>query len=726
MDNSKPSPMSDDEFETYVQGLVDEATNHIDHRIRPGREDSWRRYYGGVEAKPVNGGSDIVVRSIQDAAGSIIPELLEVFLASDAVVEFLPNTDNELEGMLCKAANLAVTMAFWNADGWLATHDAVSEAVVSGYGFYKLFIKEKYSQRYSEEYLIGDDVPARMDSGAQLQPMFDPQNEQDPNYHNYTVIEPTVEEELVLEAVPASNIIWDYAPDLNHSWLVGQVTELRVGDLVDMGFTYEELKEVRSHGRDTSRVRTEEMARENYNSSTTGRANQSSTARSWAAMKVSYYELYLKADRDGDGKPECYKVWMAGGDKKILRAQESHPSEMPFVQVPAYRIPHSTYSESLSSRLKEFQEAETRIQRSEIDLAEMISGPMILNATGGGIDANKLGNWKANKIIDCRSVDAVKWLIPPDVGASLLQMAQELKMRREDRSGVSRIGSSLRPEDMADVQATVAEAAGASSEKKIRHLARLQAELAMKPLMGRFLQLLVKLGRLTINWQGQPVVIDSSKFDPTWKMRVKVGLGTGTRNERSSTMMALWSALSEVCKQLGPDNAITDLSKLNNLIHDFGVMQPGLNVTRYLKSAEESKQLMQQKAQEPPPPDPAMEKVKAQAAADQAKLQQKAQYDQQRLQQKMQIDQSNLTYNQQLGMQKLQLDMANKAAIIEQKRQQEQAELEVEYETRMRELAIEADLADQEIKLNTATDIMEIAADAKVKREQAKVKRPLQ
>jgi hypothetical protein len=710
-DDSQPLPLAEVEFEHHLQALLEEGQRHIDSRIRGKREDAWARFYGKVDAKPVNGGSDIVVRSIQDSVGSIVPDLMEIYCSADAVVEFLPSAEGEFEGQLCKAANLAVISRFWDCGGWLATYDAVNEAVISGYGFYKVFMSEKYTKSYHEEALDEDDYMAKSEATTVL-PAWDendPNSVNTPEFGKFRWIETTKIEDIVIEAVPSSNMIWTYSPVFAESWLIGQITEVRIGTLVEMGFTPEELKNVTNKDRAVSKVRQEENARENDISSNATKNTFAQTTGSWAATKVAYYELYVKCDRDGDGTAEAYKVWMAGDSKTLIRFQPIDWREMPFILVPAYRIPHSTYSESASERLTEFQEAETRLLRSEVDLAEMIAGPMILNALGGGVDANKLANWKAHKVIDCRSPDAIKFFQVPDVGGSLLQFAQELKMRREDRSGVSRIGSSLRPEDMADVQATVAKEARASSEKKIQQLARLQAELAIKPLMAKVLDLLIQMEQVTVLYQGQPVTISTKDFNPQWKMRVKVGLGTGTRLERSATMMNLWQALTQVSMQLGPDNPLTDLSKLNNLIYDYGSMQPGMNVSRYIKSFEETQAKLAEMKEQPPPPDPKLEKIKADAQANQMKLEQNAQFKQQEMQQKIIENRAKLTFEQQAQMQKLMMESQN-----------DQKELMMKYDLKMKELAGEFMLEEQRVEDDREIALIEARNNVEVRKKEAR------
>ena len=698
-----PQELSEDEFAGVVKDLIDESFRHIDDRIRPKRENSWRRYYGKVDAKPQNGGNDIVVRSIQDSVGAIIPDLLDIFTSADMITEFLPSTTNPLEGMLCEKGGKAVISTFWTAGGWLATHDAVQEAVISGYGFYKTYIAETEHNKYGEEMLEGDDVIARS-AEANIQPMWNinapPEQQQaDPNYNRFSVVELTRDKQICIEAVPASNMIWAYAPCLEESWFVGQVTEVRLGDLAAYGFTLEELKGISTDTQMASRIRTEEDAQQNYMASNSVKRARAENANTWAGTLVAYIEGYAKVDKDGDGIPEFYKVWVAGDNKHIMRSVPCAEDDMPYILVPAYRIPHTTYSESIADRTEEFQEAETRMLRAQLDLAELIAGPMILNALGGGIDADKIASWKSHKVIDCRSTEAVKWLIPPDVGGSLLQTAQELKMRREDRTGVSRVGSSLRPEDMADVQATVAQAMGNSSEKKINHLARLQAELALKPLMERLLKFVVKLGRVMVDQGGEMVEINTTQFDPNWKVRVKVGLGTGTRIERSAALQTIFSALKESCEKMGNDNPVTDITKVRDIIYDYGAMQPGINIDRYVKTSQESMQMAEQMAAQPPPPDPAMEKVKVQAAADQQKIQNQKELNQQKMQVTAQTTQMKTQADIQNAQVEAQADMEIQRQKLINDFMMGMAELEQKKELALIEMTTEAHLEKKDIEM---------------------------
>lgn len=665
--HNAPQALTDDEFRSEVKSLVEEAFSHIDTRIRSKREDNWRRFHGKVDAQPQNGGSDIKVMTIQDSVMTILPEVLDVFMSADQIAEFLPSTHDPVEGEVCSSANLAVKSAFWNEGGWIATHDSVFEAITSGYGFYKVYRKQVINTTVDEDYMTIDQVLVHKSKGADVRPLWDVNapssvQENDQNLGRYAVTTQETIDDIVIEAVPASNMVWTYSHNFKDAWLVGQFTETRIGELMKMGFSKDHLKDLTTTSYSASKIRSEENTRENNNSSNTDK--QRFSANSWASKKISYGEVYAHIDKDGDGIAEVYKIWVAGDAYTVLDYEPA--KKHPFILVPGYRIPHSTYSTGIADSTKEFQEAETRVLRAQVDLAELLAGPMILNAIGSGVDENKLAVWKSMKVIACRSPEAVKWLVPPDVGQSILGTAQELKMRREDRVGVPRIGSSLRPEDMADIAATVATAAAASSEKKIAYLARVQAEMALKELMKAILEIIVEMGTFKIYIDGQVIPINTTQFNPEWKLRAKVGLGTGTRLERAATMQQLYTVLEGACTKLGPDNPITDLEKLHNLIYDFGCAQPGINISRYVKASPETKQLLDKLKNQPPPPDPAMVKAQADIKANEAKIQATMQLREQELQQKMQLKQQEINQDFQLGVMEIQVEAQLDAIAIEE------------------------------------------------------------
>lgn len=672
----KPEPLNDADFAAEFKSLLEEAYSHIDNRIRPKREANWRRFHGEVKAKPLNGGTDIKVHTIQDSVLTVMPEVLDIFLSADQIVEFLPGTPDVTEGEMCHSANLSVKAQFWDGDSWMACHDAIFEAIVSGYGFWKVYRKQTLHTKVDEEYLTIDEAMVQSKTGAKVQPIWDVNasedtQQQDENFGKFSITTEKTVDELMIEAIPASAMVWTYSKDFYDASLVAQVTQTRMGELIRMGFTPEELKDVSLSTYQESKINNEENARENNNASTTDKKKFS--ARSWAATKVTYGEAFAKIDKDGDGIPEMYRVWFAGSGLHVIRyeaAEEHH-----FIQVPAYRIPHSTYSSGMGDTLEEWQEAETRILRAQIDLSELLAGPMMLNAIGSGVDENKLANWKSFKVIACRSPEAVKWLLPPDVGQSLLGTAQEIKMRREDRAGIARVGSSLRPEDMADVTATVANAAVDSAHKKIAYLARVMAELSVKVMMRRILKVMVEMGTINLYVDGQVIPINTTNYNPNWKIRAKVGLGTGTRLERTATMQQLYQALLPIIEKLGNDNPITDLNKMHNLLYDFGCMQPGVNIGRYLKSSPEAKAAFEALKKQPPPPDPAIIKAQAdikreeaKASATQALKEKQFQFDSQMQQmeaaQDLQLEQQKLAQDFQIDLLKINMEANLEAVAI--------------------------------------------------------------
>jgi hypothetical protein len=710
----RPQPLTEEEFDAIVDDQIKAAERHVDSKIRPEREDIWRRYYGRVTAQVEDGGSDVVVTSIEDSVTTILPDLLALYMGSDRIVEYLPGSNDPVEREVATGATDAGIALFWDIGGFKALHDAAHESLTTGYGFVKVFKHEKIVPKWAKEILSPEDVEIRS-LEAQVTPTG---NEDNPDEHEVMTYE--VESSLRIQAVAASNMIWTYSDSFDESWCIGEVVEMRLGDLVALGFDSEQLIDIDAEVGQTTRLRGEKDAREDYSTTT---VNKDETgALSWAQRRVNYYETYQRIDQDGDGLVELYKVMAAGHNKKVLR--RTRVDHHPYCFVPTYSVPHSSYSRGVGQRLRNMQEQETRVARAIQDDVDLSSGPMILVARAAKVDEDQIGVWKKRKIIDCEMPDGVKWLEHPSAAQALMAVQQALETMREQKVGISQIAAGLNIENMSELTATLTRGVLSAAQRKLDYIARVQSEEGIVPIFTKLLKLMIEEGSITVQLNNKTMQLDTRMFNPRWKVRAKVGLGLSGKAEKLQAFTELYGVLKDILTNLGEDNEVTDLSKLANLIRDYGKMHPGLNVDRYVKSVDEAEAFKAKKAQNPTPPDPETMKVQADIQLNQQKFQTDTQLRQAKLQGDSQLAQQKAQADIQLKQQKLQQDATRAMAELQQAYEETATKLQQDYELKMAEMGLEGHLTAQEMGIDQRLREQEIEHKAKadmVKAKQSKV-----
>lgn len=688
MIKDRPRQLTDEEFDAIVNDQIAAAERHVDSKIRPEREDIWRRYYGKVNAEVEDGGSDVVVTSIEDSVTTILPDLLALFMGSDRVVEFLPGTNDPIEREVASGATDSAIALFWQSGGFKALHDSDHESLTTGYGFLKVFKHEKIVPTWTKEILSPEDVEIRS-MEAQV---ASTENKEDPD--EYEVMTYEVESNIKVQAVAASNMVWTYSDVFEDAWCIGEVVEMRLGDLVSLGFDPEQLVDIDTTITESSRLRGEKQAREN-NATTTANKDENSTNISWAQRRINYYETYQKIDFDGDGIPELYKILAAGHNRKVLRRErvDCHP----YCRLPTYSVPHSSYSRGVGQRLRNVQEQETIVARAVQDDADLTASPMILVARAAKVDEDQISVWKKRKIINCEMVDGVKWLEHPSAAQALMATQQALETMREQKVGISQIAAGLDIENMSELTATLTRGVLSAAQRKIDYIARIQSEEGLVPVFQKLLKLMIAEGSITIQMGDQTVQVNTKNWNPRWKVRAKVGLGLSGKSEKIQAYTDLYTVLKEICLNLGSENEITNLGKLNNLIRDYGNLHPGLNVDRYINSPDEVKAFKDKQAAEPPKPDPETMKVQGQLQLQKEKQDTDAQLRTAKLQGDAQLAAEKAQADVMLKQQKLRQDAINAMAALQQQYQETAAKLNQDYEIAMAEMGLEAHLTGMEM-----------------------------
>lgn len=156
---------------------------------------------------------------------------------------------------------------------------------------------------------------------------------------------------------------------------------------------------------------------------------------------------------------------------------------------------------------------------------------------------------------------------------------------------------------------------------------------------------------------GDPRLVSAAMMDDSLRFDVVVDEAPTSPNTKTETWLALQPVLPLMAKQGLPLDVWLEILRFSPI--------PEAAQSRIVKALRTDQQ---QKAQAPPPPDPRMEKVKADAQADQAKLQGEQQLDQQRLQSEREMAVAEL----QLRREVLMLEMQMKREDMEMRRQDQQ------------------------------------------------------
>ena len=79
--------MDEDELESIVAGLIDEAQDYIDLQEAPDRIQASDYYNGKPFGNEEDGRSQVISRDVRDTVSLMLPQIMRIFFGSERTVE---------------------------------------------------------------------------------------------------------------------------------------------------------------------------------------------------------------------------------------------------------------------------------------------------------------------------------------------------------------------------------------------------------------------------------------------------------------------------------------------------------------------------------------------------------------------------------------------------------------------------------------------------------------
>jgi hypothetical protein len=367
-----------------------------------------------------------------------------------------------------------------------------------------------------------------------------------------------------------------------------------VGDLVEMGFDFDEVVELDSSSSFTDMSVLEDEARRGY--SVNSDEEQNSVDQSSKLVMVT--EAYMRMDVDGTGTLMLHKVILGGTGYKLLSVEPC--DQIPFAIFEIDPEPHAFFGRSIADLLTDDQDAATSVMRGILDNVAMTNTPRI-GIVEGQVDIDDVMNNEIGGIIRMRQAGAVQPFSVPFAAGQTLPAMQYLDQMIEGKTGVTRASMGLDPDALqsttkAAVTATVQAAAG-QTEVMARNL----AEGGMRRLFKIMLNLIVKHADAPkfMRLNGEFREVDPRVWDTSMDLSVNVGLGTGREEEKAAAYREVLGLQMQVYNQYGPGNGVVSLVNIRNTVADMMASAGLRNSERYFQpiTPEYEQQLMQQAQQ---------------------------------------------------------------------------------------------------------------------------------
>ena len=595
-------PMSRTDVESVVKDAIDDAVDFVESEIAADRIKAQRYFDGEVDIGEEDGRSKVVATKIRDVVRAIKPSLMRVFLNTDKAVEFTPRGPEDVA--MAEQATKYVHYVFNSLNGFNILSDLFHDALIKKSGIAKVYW-EDYQEAESYELtnlndnelalLVNEEGVEVMEQATEMSIEVDESGmEVQMPRHSVKIQRQVNMGKACIESVPPEEFFVDSnATSLEEAYVVVHRTEMRGGDLVAMGFDFDQVSELSSLQHSDSFAEEEEFERRGHN------IDDPENVKDPSMRIVAVSEAYMKMDIDGTGIPQMYK-FILGGNKYELLDYEPW-GEIPFAVFEVDPEPHTFYGRSLADILFDEQDAATAMLRSVLDNLALTNSPRT-EIVDGQVNVDDLLNNEIGGVVRVKQNNTITPLAVPFVAGQTLGAIQYFDEEIQTKTGVSKASMGLSPDAMQSTTATAVQATVSAAAGQVEVMARNLAEGGMKRMFKLLLKLIIencsdeKMMRV-VGTQYQP--IDPRSWNAEMDIGVNVGLGTGREDQKMSALMQALQMQMQIIQNYGPMNGIVTITQVRNTLSDLLAINGIRNSDRYFTPmTPETEQMMLQQMQQ--------------------------------------------------------------------------------------------------------------------------------
>ena len=663
-------PLDQTQIESIVSKAITDAVDFIDSEIAPQRIKAQRYFDGEVDIGYEEGRSKVVATKCREVVRGLKPSIQRIFLTSEKPVEFVPRGPEDVAA--AEQATNYVSYKFQQHNGYRVLNDVFQDAMVKKAGIAYVYYNEEvdteihtFTNLTDEEFALvveADDVEV-LEHEMRINASLDETGiEIEVPEHDVKVSRTTPSGDICIESVPPEDFFVDRnARSTDSYYVMGHSTEMRVADLIEMGFSIDDLS-----GLDSSEYSVTddeaEFVRRGYSVDESEDENISA-----ASKKITVTNAYMELDIEGTGVPRLYQFLCAGSTYKLLNFYEADYA--PYAIFECDPEPHAFFGSSLVDLVMDDQDAATSMLRGVLDNVALTNNPA-LQIVDGQVAVDDLLNNEIGRIVRVKSPNSVMEMAVPFTAGQTLPALQYFDQLVDNKTGVSKMAQGLDPDVLKSSTATAIAASQEGQTGQAEVIARNFAEGGMREMFRMMLDLMVKHSdnEEIMRLNGSFVPVDPRAWDTDMDLMVNVGIGTGRENDRAAALQQALQIQQQVFQAYGPQNGIVSLTQIRNTLADLLAIGGLRNADRYFMpmTPEIEQQMMQAQqeaammAQQQPQADPNA----AFMQAEQMKAQTRAQVDMTKAQMDYQYKMHKLGMDDDLSRDEMVQDLAVKVAEI--------------------------------------------------------------
>ena len=616
--------MQDRELLSIIEGYREDSLGANDGDLSDQRADALDHYHARPYGDEKQNRSQIVSKDLSETVDWIMPAIMKVFLQSGNIAEFTADSA-QTEDATQQESDYVNYVIMQENEGFLVLHDAIKDSLILKNGYFKHYWHEE--EKITEEEFEGltpqellmismqleqkgeikvksqKEIPMEVPEGMDI-----PEDMELPSTYDVVFEIKTMVSRCIIEAVPPEEIRVSKRcrGSLQESYFTEHVTRKTRSELIEMGMDADFVGDLASYDAGDNDDQT--LSRDSVVDESDGHLGVKFDR---SMDEIEFCEAYVMVDYDGDGIAELRKVVtvatkLPDGDEWNERIEA-----VPMTGMVPKRIPHRHVGESLDDELEDLQRIKTVLTRAMLDNAylnsnqewlvnERVNLNDFLRSTPGGLKRVK-GEGDVG-------MSAVPVPFSPIID-QLLPAINYIDGVKGNRTGVDKSTTMIDPDILKQSTEGAIQANMQQASQKVEMITRLLAETGIKELVLQVQKILRnhQTEPKSANIRGKFEQVTPSQWPERTQARVKVGIGTGTESEKQAKL----AFLSQEQVKLREAGLVMP-PQMYNLFEDqakaLGFDMP----ERYAidPKSPEYKQMEQQRAQQPPPPNPLAEAEK--------------------------------------------------------------------------------------------------------------------
>lgn len=603
--------LTDESLLSHLQRLEEDSAQFTWGKLASARERSMREYFRMPYGTEQEGWSTIVTSEVQDTVEWILPDLLDVFTSTDQAVSFEPQGPEDVAGAE-QATDTCNYVFYKQNNGFLVLYTAFKDALLAKNCAVHWRKEEcSYPETRTLKGVTELHLEEAMAQGWEIEESGPSQEATDPYGNTFDLYEfvrlkrVTKRKTVKIDAFPPEELLikrdWT-SPLLHDCPYVSRVMRVTLSDVHEMGFkdvTAEDLAES-----DDMAVAPDKSFRESrMGNADEAYADDPGIQADDKSLTEGFLRVeYVLMDVDGDGIAERRRILRL--KTKVLENEEA--DHVPFATASPVLVAHRWDGLSVADLVSDLQQLKTELTRQVLNSAYLANNPRSKVLT----DAQWTPRANIDDLLDSRpggvirqtQLDAVTNDVVPFVGGQMFPLLEYVDGMRQQRTGVSlqqqgMDANALRP----DKSATEARLTAAAAKTRIKLMARIFAELLVKPIMQGVLKLLTEgdMQAVAYRLRNEFVQYDPNEWRDQYDMSINVGLGTGDRDQQAAHLQGILGAqMNMAATPFG--QALVDPAKVYTTVSKMVENAGFKNVGDFWKDPKNTPP----QPPAPPPPDP--------------------------------------------------------------------------------------------------------------------------